>query len=410
METTNPLVKMNKAGTIADSASFEGRGLEDTLRPPSSTPHLEYIDALRGVACLAVMMHHSFILTPPPLAPHGWLRVLYSFADMGWLGVHLFLVLSGFCLFYPLAKKSPVASIRLDIADFARRRARRILPPYYAALLLFVGLAIAGQILHNAPIFSAFAGIKDIVLHVVLLQNLLPSTLGSIDPPMWSLALECQLYVCFPLFVYVAAKFGPGWLLLASFCLSVFWQAGCYCELGSHPEWHVFATCFYALPGRCFEFVSGMIAAVLVAKPVSGQRRLAFGIIIGMIIPAVYLSRQQIQYFPTRDQMWGGIFAAIVVLLSTPVLANLFRKRNLLGVFTGLGIFSYSTYLIHEPIMTLLTPERFGFKTTTEFRVLVFTLLRILLVLLIAFAFFWLIERPFISKKRKATTIRIGDS
>jgi peptidoglycan/LPS O-acetylase OafA/YrhL len=153
-----------------------------------------------------------------------------------------------------------------------------------------------------------------------------------------------------------------------------------------------------------------MIAAVLVAKPVSGQRRLAFGIIIGMIIPAVYLSRQQIQYFPTRDQMWGGIFAAIVVLLSTPVLANLFRKRNLLGVFTGLGIFSYSTYLIHEPIMTLLTPERFGFKTTTEFRVLVFTLLRILLVLLIAFAFFWLIERPFISKKRKATTIRIGDS
>ena len=105
---------------------------------------LDYIDALRGAACLWVLMHHTFSSMPAPNGlMHYPVRAFTRFCSIGWLGVSLFLVLSGFCLFYPLAARGRLRQIRLDIATFMRRRALRILPLYYAALVLLSVLEIA---------------------------------------------------------------------------------------------------------------------------------------------------------------------------------------------------------------------------------------------------------------------------
>src|SRR4051812_7699293 len=100
---------------------------------------LAFIDGLRGVAMLSVLLYHCWVHTirAPILLALGRHHLdLTAPLHLGYLGVNLFLVLSGFCLTYPLARIG-VAEMNLDLRRFFRRRAWRILPPYYVALILF---------------------------------------------------------------------------------------------------------------------------------------------------------------------------------------------------------------------------------------------------------------------------------
>src|SRR5947209_5090727 len=98
---------------------------------PVERGRLPFIDGLRGVAMLSVLLYHCWVHTirvPLALAVGGRHLDLTAPLHLGYLGVHLFLVLSGFCLTYPLALRG-AAGMTLDLRRFFRRRARRILPP-----------------------------------------------------------------------------------------------------------------------------------------------------------------------------------------------------------------------------------------------------------------------------------------
>ena len=165
--------------------------LSSTFPPPASIPQrdspadialpprqrLDYIDALRGFACLWVLLHHAleFRETHSPL-----LALLIRFANIGWLGVSLFLVLSGFCLYYPLVRKFGVGSATVALPEFAYRRAVRLLPPYYAAIIFSLLIEFY---LHqrNGAMGAEVAGWKDMSAHLLLLHNLSAHTFGSIN-------------------------------------------------------------------------------------------------------------------------------------------------------------------------------------------------------------------------------------
>ena len=108
----------------------------------TSRGRMDYIDALRGVACLLVLVFHNFggVASPAIVSSRlsFWPKLGLTLTGFGWIGVPLFLVLSGFCLFYPIVSKMPIDQVNVDPRTFYRRRARRILPPYYAALFLFI--------------------------------------------------------------------------------------------------------------------------------------------------------------------------------------------------------------------------------------------------------------------------------
>ncbi len=92
---------------------------------------LDYLDGLRGLAALYVVMHHAYYgLTAeaslPPLAAH-----LTYWLYLGRSAVDVFIVLSGYCLMLPIIRSGRLSG---GSGGFLRRRARRILPPYYAAL------------------------------------------------------------------------------------------------------------------------------------------------------------------------------------------------------------------------------------------------------------------------------------
>jgi peptidoglycan/LPS O-acetylase OafA/YrhL len=102
--------------------------------------HIDFLDGIRGLACLYVAMYHAAIFAGHyglARASHGEeysalgnaIKFLTSF---GHYGVAVFIVLSGFCLAIPVARDAGL-NLRGGIGEYLKRRARRILPTYYAA-------------------------------------------------------------------------------------------------------------------------------------------------------------------------------------------------------------------------------------------------------------------------------------
>ena len=354
---------------------------------------LDYIDALRGFACLWVILHHAFEgeRTLP--------KLLGYFCDIGWLGVSLFLVLSGFCLYYPLVRRQAPETATVPLKSFFQRRARRILPPYYLSLV--VALVFAARFLHQngQSLTGLTASWYDLPLHLLLLHNLTATTFASLSSVTWSLALEWQLYLIFPVLVALAARRGFHFLLVATLAIGLLWQGIAACQLGVSRVWlPSLAVVYHALPGRVFEFTCGMLAALLVARPVPGQHRKA--LLIGGIclVPALTLVLFFYRLGPFCDPLWGVVFASALVALS-----NTTPRHRLARALVSIGERSYSIYLIHLLVMLALPlPGSLAGSPVLA------GLLRSSIALLAGLAFFTVAERPFLQKNNPRPAMRGG--
>ena len=153
------------------------------------TRRLHGLDGIRGVAALFVVLHHCWLLSFPGYPSNtgpwwlGWL--IY-----GHFAVVVFIVLSGFSLaIAPARSRWQLRSVR----DFARRRAWRILPPYWAALAF--SLAVAWWVVAQPDTHEPTA--KSVVVYGFLVQDVFGSP--SPNGAFWSIAIEAQLYLLFPL-------------------------------------------------------------------------------------------------------------------------------------------------------------------------------------------------------------------
>jgi peptidoglycan/LPS O-acetylase OafA/YrhL len=155
---------------------------------------IKSLDILRGIAILLVFINHI----EPRIAPavseltgmSGFL--FWKFKQLGWSGVDLFFVLSGFLigglLFNELEKKG-----RIGWRLFWIRRAFKIWPSYFF-LLLVLALTGATQYIDFATPWSA---LRSIMTHLLFLQNYIPS--GNPNGPTWSLAIEEHFYILLPM-------------------------------------------------------------------------------------------------------------------------------------------------------------------------------------------------------------------
>jgi peptidoglycan/LPS O-acetylase OafA/YrhL len=149
-------------------------------------PVMPELDAIRGIAVVAVLLLHAFSWQYAGLHFGTLARIFLVATQPGWLGVNLFFVLSGFLITGILldSKRNPHF-----YRSFYTRRALRILPPYYALLLLLL-------LLHSSSF--GFVG-----LSFVYLANL--TTLFGIAcgyGPLWSLAVEEHYYIFWPAVVH----------------------------------------------------------------------------------------------------------------------------------------------------------------------------------------------------------------
>jgi peptidoglycan/LPS O-acetylase OafA/YrhL len=162
-----------------------------SMRPNPSIRKFTALESWRGIACLLVMVYHCGVnLRNPP------------FALFGFVGVHMFFVLSGYLLFRPYAA-AMLAGRRLpDTFNFYLRRLIRIVPPYLVSLLLFVILRFS---LGTKPP-SAW----NITAHALFIFNYFPKLdFFSINGVYWSLAIEIQFYLMLPLVCLISARAFP---------------------------------------------------------------------------------------------------------------------------------------------------------------------------------------------------------
>jgi len=169
--------------------------------------HLGYLDSLRALAAIYVVMFHAiYQIDPHHPVTTGAAGALRRFFD-GHSAVGVFIVLSGFCLMLPVVRGD--GAMRGGALHFFKKRARYILLPYYFAvgfslllIWLFIGSPTGSPRYDFVPVTW-----EGVWTHLLLVQDAYHNP--EIDPPLWSVAVEWRIYFLFPLLVLLWRKIGP---------------------------------------------------------------------------------------------------------------------------------------------------------------------------------------------------------
>jgi peptidoglycan/LPS O-acetylase OafA/YrhL len=299
---------------------------------------LHGLDGIRGLAALFVVLHHCWLLSFPGYPSNtgpwwlGWL--VY-----GHFAVVIFIVLSGFSLAIAPARSGwQLRSVR----EFARRRAWRILPPYWAALAFSLAVAWWLVAQPNTPEPTA----KSVAVFGFLVQDLFGSP--SPNGAFWSIAIEAQLYILFPLLLLVRRRWGAAVMLAAMTMIVVATAATAPHE--AHVDMLMRLT-----PQFAALFTAGIVAAgILVAS--DRTRRLPWHwLALITVVPVVLVigargSEWTVGNFVWVDLALGPATALLLagVAVGTPSpLVRILESSPL----QRLGACSYSLYLTHSPIV-----------------------------------------------------------
>ena len=198
------------------------------LDPGSAVPrqHLRFVDGLRGLAALYLVLHHAWLQTWPKIvygdAPTGWTEALTGWLLYGHYAVALFVTISGYCLMLPVLRNGGRLKDS-SVRDFYSLRAKRILPAYMAALVISIFLdsifiSNGTHTLYDASLPITTMGVAT---HFMLIQNLFGREAAQINGPLWFIGIQCQLYLLFPILLAARRRFGILKILAVSLLFSM---------------------------------------------------------------------------------------------------------------------------------------------------------------------------------------------
>jgi peptidoglycan/LPS O-acetylase OafA/YrhL len=375
--------------------------------------YLRYLEGLRGLAALDVTLFHIWghTLNSMPLTGHGALLRSWTGALLrGRVAVDVFIVLSGYLLMRPAARSAD-GRLPGGAWDYLRRRARRILPPYYAALLLALALELLIPGI-RAPLSVQWSdslppfGVGTIVSHLLMVHNLSHDWAFKIDSPMWTVATEWQIYFLFPLLLL------PVWRRLGSWAsMGVGLAVGFLCCL--------FISGQSAAPWFVGLFAFGMAAAAR-ERPETRQpddRRL-FGLLtagllvvylmFGLSIHLKFLGQgitDRVQEIMDADWPMDLLVGATTACLLTFAAAPGERQSRVAKALSApwlvqLGVVSYSLYLIHDPFFAIFKLLLNHLNVGVYAQLAAMTFIAFPLVLILTYGFHLAFEKPFMSWRR----------
>jgi peptidoglycan/LPS O-acetylase OafA/YrhL len=341
------------------------------------------IDGLRTVAVLPVILFHAG----------------FTFFSGGFVGVDIFFVISGYLITSILAAE--IAQGHFSILKFYERRARRILPALFFVIIATLPFALAWMLDSDLQNLG-----RSIMSVAVFASNLFFwRNTDYFDPaageqPLlhtWSLAVEEQYYIFFPLFLLLAWKLKKPGLTLFILCITCVSLALAEWGATYHP-----AINFYLLPTRAWELLAGSLTAMVlfrtsgVAAPAAGFNpyKAALAIIgVAMVLYSIF-GFEETTPFPSLYTVIPVLGTCLIILFASPQCVT--GKVLSLKPMVWIGLLSYSAYLWHQPIFALYRLSPLQFSNYDE---AIFPLL-IIAVFVLAWISWKYIEAPFRYKNR----------
>lgn len=379
--------------------------------PGHARDYVAALTGLRGVAAIFVFLYHYDTFNPgirldlkiPVIGP-----VLQFPLGLGWAGVDLFFVLSGFLLTLPFAYARLNGRPLPALGRYYQRRLLRVFPAYWAQLaILLVGGAWF-------LVYRPLEGI-DLLAHLGMVFNVGPEPVRPMLGVWWTLPVELSFYLILPV---IAALMRPRrWLVFLAITVALslvyrMWAAEHYADRSGAAA--VLAATH--LPGSLPEFMLGASGALLVhwldlrsfRRP--GQLAREVMLLAGAVFAGLWLWHVVLA---NATQYWRGHWSMVVgpsvlgVCLSMMVVSLYWGSRlgRLLfanAVVYFLGLISYSLYLWHFVVLQQ-APLVFG-EAWERLDGMPRFLASLLLTIAISAASYYLFERPFfrLRGRRKA--------
>ncbi|AFY99679.1 acyltransferase family protein [Calothrix sp. PCC 6303] len=373
-------------------------------KPVLNRIHLQYLDGLRGLAALYVVLVHiePEIGLKLPLFWFWFQKIL----RYGAFAVVIFIVLSGYVLMLPVSR-SHDGHINGSIGDYLKRRSRRILPPYYAALALSLLVSLGVFILERFTSFQwneiagkgAFSpkfSLIDVISHLLLLHNLSPETLMTINSPMWSVATEWQIYFIFPLLLLpLWRRFGLLAVTVVSFII------------GLLPVYLLNGFLESASPWFLGIFALGMVASEIgfsqKSQLVAMRDHFPWAILSILFTLIAFITEwRTLGLHIWIGQSFLGLAGGCLFIYCTKFVMDTKKISWFLNLFEHplaviLGKISYSLYLTHGVVQVLIRYCLFNFQLSAGLFATASYILGTIASLAFAYVFYIYFERPFIS-------------
>jgi peptidoglycan/LPS O-acetylase OafA/YrhL len=316
-------------------------------QPREAGAHVRELDGIRGLAILAVVIYHFADFSPVG----GLQAAVWTVSKLGWCGVDLFFVLSGFLITGVLIDTRECPEY---FKSFYGRRMLRIFPLYYAFLLLYFHGAL--------PLAHALGKWPEITTEAegwfwLYLQNW--KAVMGYEPlnitHFWSLAVEEQFYLVWPAVVYFALRRRLLWICVGmaamGLALRCIWQ--------THPNGGT--VLYMATVMRMDTLAFGALAAVLVRdgrfretlRGLVGAMTVVTGGGFAALFVVLFVTGRRNDQGAPYIRTWGySLLAATFACLVIYCVLNAGTKNRVCvlmrsGVLTRLGKYSYCIYVVH---------------------------------------------------------------
>jgi peptidoglycan/LPS O-acetylase OafA/YrhL len=327
------------------------------------------IDGLRALAILSVFIFH----------------LNKDFLPGGFVGVDVFFVISGFLITGIIYRECKEG--RFDLVRFYQRRIARIFPAFFVVAI--ATLIAASQIYSPQDLASAGANLVAAALSVANFKSMLQGGYFEVSEDAlpylhyWSLAVEEQYYLIFPVFFLGAYKFLRLRIIPILIIFSVLSLGASFIFMKVNPSW-----AFFLLPSRAWELIVGGVLAIFVLDGRLPRNRFTCS------LPGAGFVLVMISFFVVPEgPSFPGAWALLPVIGTMGILSNGNSNHRIEKILSwaplvAIGKISFSLYLWHWPIFSMIDYEMYMFAEWLR------VTLKILLSLLATVATYFLIEGP----------------
>jgi len=330
-----------------------GRAQAGVAEP--GVPRLDVLDGLRGIAIALVVWFHLWQVTWLDPGPLVFIPI------SGFLGVELFFFLSAFCLSYPFVCAYFAGTALPSLRHFAYRRFIKIFPSYALNVVAVIAIAAlpgakdswGANIDWKTPQAAAF----DLGAHLTFVHTLFGDSYASINGVLWTLGIEVQYYVVFPVLIYVLLR-APLSVAGVMTAIAIAYRV----RIGRCCQAPVFDHNLQQLLGFFDFFAAGMLCAFGYVWLRTNKARIANLRWLWAGLAAAGLVWVALLFVNLTTQRWEGYFsdfwlirngtfyAAAIGLVALGSLCGprLWRKVFANPAFVFLAVISYNLYLWHQ--------------------------------------------------------------